>query len=295
MRCHLVARSIWPLEPLASFEPSAWLWASLRRAFPTALDCVLMPNGLHLVDETADPEVGRAKLSARLRGFTRRYGRGRRLWEPVPPATEVPDRLHQRRTSRYLALNPSRAELVVDPLQWLWSTYRDVMGASAEPWVTAGRLASALRLPRADFERSHHEYVSSDPTVAVAGTPAPQPAPPTRVACFPLQRIQLAAAAAYRQPPARVFRHPRPRRLFVVLARDQGWPVNLVALACGLTPQAVRKVVVAPQVLAAGRLCLGDDRLLAPVRALEVSPEETSDASAALELEKFLHPVRFGR
>jgi hypothetical protein len=265
MLLHAVARSYPRLLPLRDFEPCSWLWKRTRSAFPTARDVVLMPNGMHLVLPAADPSRVQRDLTGVLRGFTRRYGRSQRLFEPVPLPTVVPDALHSWRTSRYVPLNPCRAEYVRDPLEWLWSTYRDVLGATVDPWVTAAELADAHGRSRCGFEETFHRYVSGDPTVAVEGTPLPQPAVTTRLACYPLQRIQLASSAAHRVLASELFRHCQPRRLFVALARDQGWPHAVIANACGLSLRSVRRVEISSAALAAGRLCLGDDRLLSAV------------------------------
>ena len=73
---------------------------------------------------------------------------------------------------RYTVLNPSRAGIVDDPLSWPWSTHRDVVGAIADPWVTAERLGAALGSRMASAQ-DIHAYVSGDPSVAIAGTPFP--------------------------------------------------------------------------------------------------------------------------
>jgi hypothetical protein len=261
MWLHLVARSFPRWRPLTGFEPCAWLWERLRRSFPSVLSCVLMPDGLHLVVRCDKPADAHHRLVAVLRGFTRRYGNGQRLFEPVPKPALVPNRLHQWRTSRYVPLNPSRAGYVKDPLAWLWSTYRDVLGATADPWVTAEQLALAHDRCRHGFEAVFHGYVSGDPTVALAGTPLPLPAAPTKLSRFPLEQILLASAATHRVQASTVLHQRQPRRLFVALARDQGWATPVIADACGLTMQGVRRISVAPGALAGARLCLGDDRL----------------------------------
>ena len=288
MWIHLVASSLRGTRPLARFERCAWLWARLQHTFPDALDCVLMSNGVHLVEESAGCSKSRSKLTGVLRGFTRRYGAGQRIWEAVPAPALVADRLHRRRTSRYVPLNPSRAKLVADPLEWLWSTYRDVMGSTVKPWVTAKRLARAHGRSSHDFRRELHAYVSSDPSVAVAGTPAPIAASSATVSRFSLWRIQLAAAAAHRVQTADVCQLCQPRRLFVALARDQGWPTRWIADACGMSMQNARRVFVPAQVLRAGRLCLNDDRLLQAV-SVQIRPDgEHFDALSPVGLENVL-------
>ena len=270
MSVHLVSRSIFPLQPLASYEACSWLWTRLRAAFPDATDCTLMPNGVHLISESSHESEARRVLVGVLGGFGRRYSAG--LWEPVPDPAVIPNRKHHRRHSRYVALNPSRDGLVSDPLEWCFSSYRDVMGAAVDPWVDAQRLAAAHGMPTRGFRDDYHRYVSGDPTVAVAGTPTPIAATPAAVSVHPLRRIQLAAAAATRRHPDAV-RHRGPTRdLFVALARDQGWAFGPIARACAMSRRQVLRIDTTAAALQAGRTCLGDDRLLVATADLATSP-----------------------
>jgi hypothetical protein len=189
-------------------------------------------------------------------------------WEPVPPPEVIRDAGKLSRQVRYVALNPCRAKLVRDPLEWEWSTHRDVIGAVASPWVSPAALAAALRARArrpAEFAAAWHAYVSGDPTCAVAGTPPPRPARPSDLPTMPLGRITAAAAAATRAPVSAVRERTLTRRLFVHLAERQGWrDAATLARACGTSTEAVRQLRAssAEALLPAGELCLGDDRLL---------------------------------
>ncbi|HEY3356624.1 MAG TPA: hypothetical protein VGQ83_25460 [Polyangia bacterium] len=182
----------------------------------------------------------------------------------MPTPDPVRNLRHLRRDVRYLALNPCREGLCRDPLSWLWSTHRDVMGAVADPWVTADRLAAALRLPRDGFSRAQHAYVAGDPTVQVGGTPAPTPAPARDTPVVALEAVAVAAAAALRLPAAAVATDRTARRLFVQLARHQGWrDTGLPARRCGVGRWEVGHLARQPaRGLEAARLCLGDERLV---------------------------------
>ncbi len=68
-------------------------------------------------------------------------------------------------------LNPCRARLVADPLQWEWSTHRDLVGAVAPSWIDLSDLAKDLRMPSAILPRKLHEYISGDPSTHPNGTP----------------------------------------------------------------------------------------------------------------------------
>ena len=82
----------------------------------------------------------------------------------------------------------------------------------------------------------------------------------------PQTRAVLAAAcAATRAQPEAIQRRTRTRRLFLQLARDQGWrnPHDLATL-CGISPRTVRWYFDAPidePGLHAALACLGDPRL----------------------------------
>jgi hypothetical protein len=268
MLCHFVAHAVGRLAPFVVFEVAALAWRRLRVAFPLAFAVVLMPEHLHLLAAVADPDAARRRLGAVLSGVARSaaYHGPLPLWAHVPPPEEIPNAKHLRRLVRYVALNPCRPPaLCADPLSWLWSTHRDATGAVVDPWVCASRLADALGVRVSGFEAAHHLYVSGDPCVRVEGTPAPAPVAPTDTPAVPLEAIAVAAATALRVPLAPIMTRPAARRLFVQLARHQGWrDARLVGRRCGLEPVQVRYLLRQPAAgLAASALCLGDQRLVA--------------------------------
>lgn len=220
------------------------MWSALRTQFPDALAACLMGNHIHLIVPDGDPWPTLCRVLGSLEGWP--YGR------PPPPEVAA-DRVKIRRDIRYVLLNPCRAEIATDPLQWVWSTHRDLVGAVRDPWVDAGALA------RLGID---HAYVSGDPSVAVAGTPAPVAA--RRGWNQPLARIASAAMAATRCGPDDLRRRTEARTVFLQLARANGWPrATLLAELCGVQRAAVHRAWRRPDVTAEAQLCLGDDRLLA--------------------------------
>ena len=156
-------------------------------------------------------------------------------------------------------------------MAWLWSTHRDAIGAVADPWTPAERLARLLAGSNPTFEAGWHRYISSDPSVSPVGTPLPRPVQPTSIPDQPLGRIRRAVAAAHRVEPAQLGCRGPARRSFVQLATDQGWrDAAHLAEACSASIWTVRRLraVADAAGLDAGRLCLGDDRLLQPYRLL---------------------------
>jgi hypothetical protein len=210
-----------------------------------------------------DPDAAAQRLTRLFGQFSRRFGQGRAIIS-VPPPRPIETRQKLARDARYIALNPCRRRLCDDPLRWELSTYRDVVGAIADPWVTAEGLASALGRSTHRFAERFHRYVSSDPHVRVQGTPFPVPALATAFPREPLQSIAAATVAANRSSFEQLAHRGPTRTLFVQLALDQGWTDRpQLARICRCTPRTIRNLASTPRIdlLAAGRLCLGDPRL----------------------------------
>jgi hypothetical protein len=274
MLVHLVARTYGGKPAFTTFEAAKWMWDAMRRGFAGALAAVLMPAHLHLITEIASAMVARLRLARILGGFSHWHSPSEEdpiRWQPVPRPVAIEGPEHLRRQVRYVALNPCRDKLVRDPLEWLWSTHRDAVGAVADPWVTAARLARALDENVSGFADSHHRYVSGDRSCDVRGTLPPRAPRPAQCARFPLERIMTAAAAATRQPLEAARTSGKTRTAFVLLAQRQGWTdARVLARACGMTTRGIRKLRAQerPELVAAATLCLGDDRLLAPWQAV---------------------------
>lgn len=273
MLIHLVARTAIGSHPFSNPVEAWWLWQLLRLYFPEVLAACLMPDHVHLVLD-ADPVFARSRLT-KLLGLAKRL-RPVQSWSAVPEPSRVADSRHLCRQIRYVHLNPCRAGLVKDPLAYPWSTHRGVIGAEANAWVPASRLAPWFRKTEG-FPRWFHGYVSGDPSAQVAGSPLPMLAPPAdRWPVFDPRACRAAALSAtlWCEPEIR-------RRTLVQLARHQGWSNDAgLSELCGVSPRTVRRLARRPleeQVLAAARFCLGDPRLrladevLAPISAARSS------------------------
>lgn len=253
------------------FETSRQAWILLSRHFPDALAATLMPNHLHLIIPHQSPEGTLCKLAG-LMGVISKKQRIPRLWQPIAEPVAIHDRLNLKRQIRYVALNPCRAQLCSDPLMWIWSTYRDVMGAAAVPWGNAKRLAIATGESEIGFRIRFHAYVSGDPSVAVAGTPFPKSAPARTLAQEGIREILEAAAAALRAPVSDVQKTSELRKLFVTFSHRQAWrQTHVLAQICKANPRTIQYIVQnsrialdsknIQQALSAAALCLGDGRL----------------------------------
>lgn len=269
MFIHLVARALRGFKPMADPESAWWLMWRLRLDFPFALAACLMPDHLHLITFTLDPIRVRTRMTRVLAQLTVRLGL-RHLFEPVPTPEVIGNGRHLERLLRYVWLNPCRAKLVGDPLAWPWSTYRGVLGAEVDPWVSAEAVATAIGRPRRDFASALHAYVTGDPSVDVTGSPLPALADGRAIPAVPLEAVRAAALAAtpWSTPWLR-------RRQVVQLGAHQGWrDVEVLATASGLCPRSVRRAL-GREPDPAARLCLSDARLeLAPgvVRPLSLCP-----------------------
>jgi hypothetical protein len=200
-----------------------WLWDALRPVFPSALAALLMPNHLHLVAATRDPEVELTRLRAVVGAYARQFGVG---WNRVSDPKPLPTLDKVLREIRYVSLNPCRparvgtdyVTLSSDPLGWEWSTHRDAVGAIVDPWVTAERIAEETGQRPADAVAWLHRYVSSDPSVAVQGTAAPRP-----TTIETLTRAALASAAAHRADVDAIRQRGPVRATFLGVAERLGY------------------------------------------------------------------------
>ncbi|HWB79339.1 MAG TPA: hypothetical protein VG755_30465 [Nannocystaceae bacterium] len=261
-------------------DVAAWLWPRMQAAFPTSIASLLMPDHPHLLPQAEEPQLAQQKL-ARLLGQLARRFEIRHAADVANPDVIRPGIVLARQV-RYIALNPCRDGLVRCPLAWTWSTHRDVVGATVDPWVTAERLAAALGAPARDFAKRHHAYVSADPSTAVAGTALPVGVESTRAPMVGLGEIAAASASALRVPLATLRGHGDGRALFAALAHDQGWhDTGLIAKLCDCVPSTIRRMRqhVDTRALAAARLCLADLRLRSATTSAEV---EAWVASAGL-------------
>lgn len=257
---HLVARIRGKFPLLDEFVFASRVWSGLRRAFPVALSATLMPEHAHVVADGDDPDWMRRRMARALASSAR--GRGRGVWDPVPE----PDLVREpklARALRYVALNPCRRGLVGDPLVWFWSTFRDMYGATAEPWIDPGRLARRLGWKTDGFVRRFHDYVTADHTVAVDGTPFPRPAVGQLLPCQSLDALVLAVSASLRSHPRILWRRGPARRMFVALAGNQAWrDTKALAACCRITPRAIRYLHEGGNdtPIASALVCLGDGR-----------------------------------
>lgn len=262
---HLAARVVRGSAPASSYEVGAWLWPRMRETFPKALGAVLMPDHAHVVGE-GDAQEARVAL-ARVLGNCARgpHPVATLRWTLSDDPSSFTDTLKVSRNVRYVALNPVRAGLVDDPLEWTWSTHRDLVGAVADPWVTSDRLARALGWSTRRVQSEWHTHVSRDGGRATSPQPTPfEPHLGELDGEAPLSWIAAAAAAATRGHPNDIKKRGPTRAIYLALTQQAGWrSTSLIAERCDMTTRAVRAAWAQPHPpgLQAALLCLGDPRL----------------------------------
>lgn len=262
---HWVVRANTPFQPFSDFETARKIWASLMKSFPQMVAAVLMPNHGHFILPKLKEE-GRVRY--KLGGVIGQVNKSKKIrdyWQVIPPPALIPDQHHLRRQVRYVALNPCRKGLRKDPLEWYWSTYRELFGAAVDCSGRSEALAELLREARRDFLVRFHSYVSGDPSVSIQGTPFPKLLSPQAYSYKSLDEIWGASAAALRVSPLSVKKKGDLRILFIHLAFSHGWRRRTALLAeiCGISTRAVRHILrgPVPEGMEAAHLCLSDLRL----------------------------------
>jgi REP element-mobilizing transposase RayT len=257
----VVARAGRCVVDLTRHAVAQWLWKRLRRAFPEAIAAVLMPNHIHVLAPAKSESDARRKLGAVISALSRSRNPGAaNTWEAVSSKGTFTEPQKIARHARYIVLNPTRARLAACPLEWLWSTHRDVMGAVVDPWVTPERVAVALGQAVPGFAVRHHRFVSGDTSTKIDSTPAPIRHDGDPMRYSPAQAL-AASIASVRGGPMAVQRSGLARRQFLAFAKRAAWPAT--SLECGIRPQTIREYFRAElPVTNAALMCLGAARLV---------------------------------
>ncbi|MCW3009880.1 MAG: hypothetical protein JWO90_284 [Solirubrobacterales bacterium] len=112
------------------------LAATVRKRGWRVLTYCFMPNHLHLVVRTPEPDLSdgmREALGDYARRFNLRHERTGHLFQGRFHAGEVVSDAHAMELHRYVALNPVRAGLVAVPERWAWSAHLPFLGLAPPP------------------------------------------------------------------------------------------------------------------------------------------------------------------
>lgn len=117
-----------------------------------------MTNHVHMAIQVGDTPLG--PLVQRIAGqyarrLQRRLPTTGHLFEGRYRAVLVDADEHLLRLTRYIHLNPSRAGMVADPVDYPWSGHRAYLGLAVVPWLTTD---FTLRVLGPDMRRARREY-----------------------------------------------------------------------------------------------------------------------------------------
>jgi putative transposase len=105
-----------------------WLAEALREAECALHAYVLMTNHVHLLltpaRATAIPNIMMSVGRRYVQYINRKYGRTGTLWDSRYRSSIVQTDRYLLACQRYIELNPVRADMVADPAQYRWSSYR---------------------------------------------------------------------------------------------------------------------------------------------------------------------------
>jgi putative transposase len=100
----------------------------------------LMTNHVHLIVDPGEDERNLAQLIKRVAGRQTRYvnrqeKRTGSLWEGRYKSSTISTDEYLLACCRYVELNPVRAGIVTDPMDYRWSSYRGKTGKHKEEWL----------------------------------------------------------------------------------------------------------------------------------------------------------------
>ena len=123
----------------------------------------LMTNHYHLVVETADSNLSRGMRHLNgvyTQRFNRRHGRVGHVFQGRYKAILVQKGAYVLALSRYVVLNPVRARMVDDPVDWPWGSYRAMIGREPAPiWLATDWMLSQFGRERAQAMRAYRHFV----------------------------------------------------------------------------------------------------------------------------------------
>ena len=122
-----------------------------------------MPNHVHLLVETVEPNLGTGmhRLHTRYaQWFNRRRARTGHLFEGRYGSVSVENDPQFVMTAAYVAANPVLAGLVERPEDWDWSSYATSVEGSAHPWIASERLFELLGARGGEPQRRYAELVA---------------------------------------------------------------------------------------------------------------------------------------
>src|SRR3990172_3863435 len=153
----------------------------------------LMTNHYHLLVQTPEPNLARGMRQLNgvyAQSFNRRHGRVGHLLQGRYGARLVQADEHLLAAARYIVLNPVRAGLCGNPIEWRWSSHRATLGLDP-PWFLdtaallsyyaptrdAARERYSTHIEQTEKESSQHPLVDGDERFTASVLKGIEPAP----------------------------------------------------------------------------------------------------------------------
>jgi len=126
--------------------------------------CCLMTNHVHLIVDPGENPESLSLLMKRVAGRQTRYinkleKRSGSLWEGRFKSSIVSTKEYLLSCSRYIELNPVRAEIVKKPSDYKWSSFAKKAEGVSDPVVDYDQIYKALGDSAADRRKAYKEYV----------------------------------------------------------------------------------------------------------------------------------------
>ena len=123
----------------------------------------LMSNHYHLFVETAQGNLskGMRQLNGVYTQYSnRRHQRSGHLYQGRYKGILVDSDAYLLELSRYIVLNPVRAGMVDDPMEWPWSSYRATAGrVRSPPWLTTDAILSGFGRRKGEARKAYRRFV----------------------------------------------------------------------------------------------------------------------------------------
>ena len=234
-----------PLFPKTLFDTPAHrekLFRTLRKHFPRAIVCVVLPKEAHLIVDESDIGTTHNKL---LKSLHKSFPWVQ--WDTTLRPRSFEQASRELVAIRALLLLPCKRGLSKSPFQWNWSTALDLFGARTDPWTPMEFIENRYGENRSHFGQKLHDYIMSDESLEPHQREELCVAPPMYFALHPLSRILAATALAHRLSPHQVLQESDPKTDFLRLAHYQGH--RHILSDCKAPSTAAKK-------------CIGDERLV---------------------------------
>ena len=123
----------------------------------------LMSNHYHLIIET--PDANLSKGMRQLNGeYTRKFNRAHKrvghVFQGRYKAIHVEKEAYLLELSRYVVLNPVRAYMVRQPIDWPWSNYRATVGRMVVPdWINTDWILASFDIKKSRAIKAYELFV----------------------------------------------------------------------------------------------------------------------------------------